>query len=57
MQAVGAGAGGPREGLGQGPLHVHREHVQQYTWHIKNVVTMMVRSLGPSTRCTLRRTT
>ena len=54
-QDVGAGAGGPREG--QGPLHVNREHAQQYIWHIKNVVTMIVRSLGPSTKCTLRRTT
>ena len=56
-QDVGAGASGPREGQGQGPLHVNQEHAQQYTWHIKNVVTMMVRSLEPSTKCTLRRTT
>ena len=57
MQDVGAVAGGPREGQGQGPLHVNQEHAQQYTWHIKNVVAMMVRSLEPSTKCTLRRTT
>ena len=48
-QAVGAGAGGPRGGQHDGLQHVHQEHVQQYIWHFKNVVIMMVSSLGPST--------
>ena len=38
-QAVGAGAGGHREGRGPGPLHVHREDVQQYIWHIKTLLS------------------
>ena len=46
-----------QEGQHHAPLQVHQEHVHPYTWHIKNVVTIMVMSLGSSTRCTLRSTT
>ena len=57
MQAVGVGAGVHREGQHGGAQQVPQEVVLKYTWHIENIVSMMVRSMGPFTRWTSRGTT
>ena len=57
MQTVGAGAGVHREGQHGGAQQVPQEVVLKYTWHIENIVSMMVRSMGPFTRWTSRGTT
>ena len=49
MQAVGAGAGVHREGQHGGAQQVPQGVVQKHTWHITDVVSIMVRSMGPFT--------
>ena len=49
IQAVGGGAGVHREGQHGGLQQVRQEHVQKCTWHIKNVVSIIIMSMGPST--------
>ena len=57
MQAVGVGAGVHREGQHGGAHQVPQEVVQKHTWHIRNVVSMIARSMRPFTRWTSRGTT
>ena len=52
MQAVGVGAGVHREGQHGGAQQVPQEVVQRHTGHIKNVVSMLARPMGPFTRWT-----
>ena len=45
-KGLGVGAGEHREGQHGGVQQVSREHVRKYTWHIKSIASIMVRSLG-----------
>ena len=56
MQGVGGGAGVHQEGQHGGLQQDRQEHVQKYTWHIKNFASIIARLMGPSTRSTLTRT-
>ena len=45
-KGLGVGAGEHREGQHGGVQQVSREHIRKYTWHIKSIASIMVRSLG-----------